>query len=529
MRVALMVTCLGDVLFPQVGRATVALLERLGHEVVFPAGQTCCGQMHVNTGYRRAATALVGHHVEVFEPYDVVVAPSGSCVGCVRHQHADLAHRAGDQRLAARAEAVAGRTYELSELLVDVLGVTDVGAHYPHRVTYHPTCHSLRMLRGRATGRLRLLRGGARDPASTTLPAAEQCCGFGGTFAVKNADTSVAMGADKMPVTCSRDRRRGAASPATTSCLMHIGGDALGRLSRRACARDAPRRGARHDRGRCTPVQRAPAGTASREPPKPVPSAHLRRRHAALPRPRRATALADTAAAPQPRPRDRPRSATSGPRWSSPRSTDWEEVRLSPVRRSRKRDAGATSTSELLVRLERDVIDAQPERRCTGPATPPRRARSSAAGWPRATTCERGGQGQVDWPPPRSSSTTPSPPSGIAAWETDLAELIVQLGDDLPQPHPGARDPPQPRRDPRDLRSRQDGRRRSSRDLDDLTDEPRILAMAAARQLPAARSFLARQGRGSPVPTSPSPRPGPSVVVESEGNGRMCLTLPRRC
>ncbi len=138
MRIALFVTCLADAVYPQVGKATVALLERLGHEVVFPAAQTCCGQMHVNTGYQREAVPLVRHHVETFEPYDVIVAPSGSCVGSVRHQHAMVASGAGDDVLAARATEVAARTYELSELLVDVLGVEDVGAYFPHRVTYHP-------------------------------------------------------------------------------------------------------------------------------------------------------------------------------------------------------------------------------------------------------------------------------------------------------------------------------------------------------------------------------------------------------
>src|SRR6185312_5004681 len=114
---------------------------------------------------------------------------SGSCVGCVRHQHAMVANRFGDDDLAARATEVASRTYELSELLVDVLGVTDVGAHYPHRVTYHPTCHSLRMLRV-GDKPLRLLRAvGGIDLVE--LPAADECCGFGGTFAMKNADVSV--------------------------------------------------------------------------------------------------------------------------------------------------------------------------------------------------------------------------------------------------------------------------------------------------------------------------------------------------
>src|SRR3954451_1288443 len=132
MRIALFATCLADTMFPAAAKATVLLLERLGHEVVFPPEQTCCGQMHINTGYRRDALPLVRRHVRTFAPYDVVVAPSGSCVGSVRHQHADVARSAGDEPLAARAAEVAARTYELSELLIDVLGVEDVGAYYPH-------------------------------------------------------------------------------------------------------------------------------------------------------------------------------------------------------------------------------------------------------------------------------------------------------------------------------------------------------------------------------------------------------------
>ena len=219
-RIALFVTCLADGLFPDVGRATVRLLDRLGHEVVFPERQTCCGQMHTNTGYQREALPLVRHHVEVFEPYDLVVAPSGSCVGSVRHQHAMLARRAGDELLAARAEAVASRTYELSELLVDVLGVDDVGAHFPHRVTYHPTCHSLRLLRVDDKP-LRLLRN-VRGMDLVELPDADQCCGFGGTFAVKNADTSTAMLADKMRNVLGTGAE--AVTAGDASCLMHIGG-----------------------------------------------------------------------------------------------------------------------------------------------------------------------------------------------------------------------------------------------------------------------------------------------------------------
>jgi L-lactate dehydrogenase complex protein LldE len=220
MKIALFITCLADTLYPSVGRATVALLERLGHDVTFPAAQTCCGQMHVNTGYQRDAVPLVRHFVETFEGSDVVVAPSGSCVGSVRHQHAMVARAAGDEALAQRAEAVAARTYELSELLVDVLGVTDVGAYFPHRVTYHPTCHSLRMLRV-ADKPLQLLRA-VRGIDLVDLPNAEECCGFGGTFALKNADTSAAILADKMRHVL--DTRAELCTAGDSSCLMHIGG-----------------------------------------------------------------------------------------------------------------------------------------------------------------------------------------------------------------------------------------------------------------------------------------------------------------
>jgi L-lactate dehydrogenase complex protein LldE len=213
-RIALFATCLADTMFPAAAKATVLLLERLGHEVVFPEEQTCCGQMHINTGYQKAARPLVQRFARTFEPYDVIVAPSGSCVGSVRHQHAMVAP--GDERV----QAVAERTYELSELLVDVLKVEDVGAYYPHRVTYHPTCHSLRVLRV-GDKPLRLLRN-VRGIDLVELPAAEQCCGFGGTFAVKNADTSTAMLADKMQHVL--DTGADVCTAGDSSCLMHIGG-----------------------------------------------------------------------------------------------------------------------------------------------------------------------------------------------------------------------------------------------------------------------------------------------------------------
>jgi L-lactate dehydrogenase complex protein LldE len=220
MRIALFVTCLADTLYPGVGKATVTLLERLGHQVEFPQAQTCCGQMHINTGYQKEALPLVRRYVQAFERYDVIVAPSGSCVGSVRHQHAMIARNYGDERLARRAEEAGARTFELSQLLVDVLGVQDVGAYYPHRVTYQPTCHSLRMLRV-GDRPLRLLRHvGGIDLVE--LPDADSCCGFGGTFALKNADTSTAMLADKMRHVL--DTRAEVCAASDSSCLMHIGG-----------------------------------------------------------------------------------------------------------------------------------------------------------------------------------------------------------------------------------------------------------------------------------------------------------------
>jgi L-lactate dehydrogenase complex protein LldE len=225
-RIALFVTCLVDSVFPGVGQATVRVLERLGHEVTFAEQQTCCGQMHTNTGYLREALPLVRRYVEVFEDSEVIVVPSGSCTGSVRHQHAMVARRFGDEKLALRAEAVAARTFELSELLIDVLGVEDVGAYYPHRVTYHPTCHSLRLL-GVGDRPVRLLRNVAGLDL-VELPDAEVCCGFGGTFAVKNADVSTAMLADKMRSVLAT--RAEVCTAGDSSCLMHIGGG-LSRLN----------------------------------------------------------------------------------------------------------------------------------------------------------------------------------------------------------------------------------------------------------------------------------------------------------
>ena len=218
MRVALFTTCLIDALFPDAGKATVQILERLGQRVEFPLEQTCCGQMHANSGYFEPK--LVRRYVDVFQSYDAVVVPSASCAGAIRHQHGLIARTAGDETLATRAESTAAKTYELTEFLIDVLHTEDVGAYFPHRVTYHPTCHSLRM-RKVGDRPLKLLKN-VRGIDLVDLPQHDECCGFGGTFSIKNPDVSAAMLADKMEsvietgaeVLCAADR----------SCLMHIGG-----------------------------------------------------------------------------------------------------------------------------------------------------------------------------------------------------------------------------------------------------------------------------------------------------------------
>ncbi|WP_026413380.1 (Fe-S)-binding protein [Actinomadura oligospora] len=208
MRVALFVTCVNDTLFPGTGRATVRLLERLGCTVEFPEAQTCCGQMHFNTGYREDAMPLALRVGEVFSGYDAVVMPSGSCAAMVREWYPALG-----------VEPPSG-VYELSEFLVDVLKVEDVGAYFPHSVTYHPTCHSLRSLR--VEDRPSKLLSAVRGLTLLPLGGADECCGFGGTFSLKNPAVSAAMCTDKVrhvldtgaEVLCAVDN----------SCLVHIGG-----------------------------------------------------------------------------------------------------------------------------------------------------------------------------------------------------------------------------------------------------------------------------------------------------------------
>ena len=220
MRVALFITCFNDTLFPNVGIATTQVLERLGHTVDFPEAQTCCGQMHFNTGYQHETIPLMRHFVEVFSNAEVIVAPSASCVGMVRDLYPKAAALSGDAALIEAVAQLIPRVYELSEFLVKRLSVIDVGAYYPHRVTYHPTCHSLRVLHvGDAP--VQLLRA-VKGIDLVELPNARECCGFGGTFAVKNVDTSLAMLSDK--TRCVLNTGAEVLCSADTSCLLHIGG-----------------------------------------------------------------------------------------------------------------------------------------------------------------------------------------------------------------------------------------------------------------------------------------------------------------
>ena len=218
--VALFATCINDTMFPQTPQAVVSVLERLGCTVVFPKSQTCCGQMLTNTGYFDDAVPSVRNYVKSFEDYDYIVGPSGSCVGAVRHQHPMLAAHAKDEGLQRASEALVTRTYDFTEFLTDVLEVEDVGAYFPHRVTYHPTCHSVRV--AHVGDRPQRLLSKVAGITVIPLPDADQCCGFGGTFSIKNPDVSVAMGTDKARNVAST----GAEYLVTgdNACLMHIGG-----------------------------------------------------------------------------------------------------------------------------------------------------------------------------------------------------------------------------------------------------------------------------------------------------------------
>ena len=216
-KVSLLVTCLGDALFPDVGVATVRLLRRLGVEVAFPAAQTCCGQPHFNSGYHAEARALARHTIQTFEGAGLVVVPSGSCAAMVKLEYPELFHDEPDWH--RRAAELAARTHELSDFLVNVLGVEDVGARYEGRVTYHMACH-LRGL-GLLTEPERLLRR-VKGLEYVPLERADECCGFGGSFAVRYPQISGAMVADK----ANFIEQTGADTFVATDagCLMNIAG-----------------------------------------------------------------------------------------------------------------------------------------------------------------------------------------------------------------------------------------------------------------------------------------------------------------
>lgn len=220
MVISLFITCYNDTLFPETGKAVVAVLERLGHTVEFRADQTCCGQMHYNTGYGSEALALMRRMIGVYRGSGPICVPSASCVAMMRDHYPKMADAARVPGLRAEVDDLLGRTFEFSELLVDRLGVTDVGASFPHAVTLHTSCHSLRSLH-LTDQPLRLLRA-VRGLRLVALPRSDECCGFGGTFAVKNAGVSSAMAADK--AACVVDTGAEVCVAADNSCLLQIGG-----------------------------------------------------------------------------------------------------------------------------------------------------------------------------------------------------------------------------------------------------------------------------------------------------------------
>jgi L-lactate dehydrogenase complex protein LldE len=219
-RVSLFITCYNDTLFPETGKAVVRVLERLGHEVAFPYEQTCCGQMHWNTGYLREAVPIIRHFVDVFRDAEAVCVPSSSCVAMIRDHYPKAAQESGDASFISDVEALLPRVWEFSEFLVKKLGVEDVGASFPHRVTYHASCHSLRSLE-LGDVPMRLLRK-VRGIDLAEMQNIDRCCGFGGTFAIKNADVSTEMMNEKLH--SITETKAEVCTAVDNSCLMHLYG-----------------------------------------------------------------------------------------------------------------------------------------------------------------------------------------------------------------------------------------------------------------------------------------------------------------
>ncbi len=472
MRVALFIGCLNDTLYPPVGRAVVTVLERLGVSVDFPAGQTCCGQMHFNSGYRAACVPLAQGFGQAFAGYDAVVTPSASCASMVREHYGTVAPGLAVPRL-----------WEFTEFLTDALGVTDVGATFPARVALHQTCHSLRLLR--VGDRPTRLLGQVRGLELVQLQRPEECCGFGGTFSVKNPDTSVAMGEDKAADVV----RSGAQVLASldTSCLMHIGG----LLSRR----ESPVR-VLHlaeilaQRGMSTP-------TFLGLPPFPVAA------RAALADQQLRTNLGratDTI-------RDkRLRAIAEVPHWQDLRRAG-----------SSIKDDVLARLPELLIQLEANVVAAGGVVHWARDAA---EANAIVAGIAHS-------HGVDEVVKVKSMATqeielnAALAAEGIQAWETDLAELIVQLGNDLPS-HILVPAIHRNRDEIRDIFVREmAGAGRPA--PEHLGNDPAELAEAARLHLREKflRAKVAVSGGNFAVADT-----GTIVVLESEGNGRMCLTLP---
>jgi L-lactate dehydrogenase complex protein LldE len=220
MLISLFITCYNDMLFPDTGKAVVRVIEKLGHTVEFRRRQTCCGQMHYNTGYQRDAVPMMLHFLEVFRDAETICVPSASCVAMMRDHFPKMADESGDASVRQAVGRILPRVFEFSELLVDKLGVTDVGAFFPHSVTLHTSCHSLRSLHlGDKPWRLLQQVRGIR---LVELPQSDQCCGFGGTFAIKNPDVSAAMVSEKIRYVL--DTQAEVCTGVDNSCLMHIGG-----------------------------------------------------------------------------------------------------------------------------------------------------------------------------------------------------------------------------------------------------------------------------------------------------------------
>jgi L-lactate dehydrogenase complex protein LldE len=225
-RVALFVTCLVDLLYPEVAEATAAILERVGLAVDFPRAQTCCGQPPYNSGYQRDARRMAGSTLDAFADAETVVTPSGSCAAMIRVSYPHLFSGTPDEE---RARALAGKTYELSEYLVDVLGVGSLGGSFPARVTYHDSCHGLRGLG--LSGQGRRLLSGIEGLELVEMARPDACCGFGGTFSVRLPEMATAMADDKVVQT--EVTGADVLVAGDVGCLMHLAGR-MGRTGSRA-------------------------------------------------------------------------------------------------------------------------------------------------------------------------------------------------------------------------------------------------------------------------------------------------------